>query len=313
MAMIKRHEMWRKQYRADRYMEGLTLDELVERGKDIMVNLLTLEENKKIGLIGRGGEYWMNTWTHIMEECVLRKYEYPQPFAHKLNDLQFPKHDLPGIEKAIESFKNLKLSDGTFLVKYSKNDFLMETLKEGKICVNPASLFSDPSLNRAVRDFELELKVFNKRKSKKETLIKNKLDLESPISSVGSDGYTIKSNTDYYVYCLSSYWAPRLFGDFEANSCLIIKKPEVFIKRLVKSLATKFPAWQCFGTGVRYIDPLNCSKDGVDIFSTKQFKFAYQKEYRVICYPTDPVQKLEQFFIYIGNLEDICELISLEK
>lgn len=312
---MKRHEFWRQQYRADRYMETLSVEDFVERGKDIMANFLTLEENLKIGVlqIDKAGEYWIKTWTHIMEECVLRKYVHPYPFGNQLNDLQVPKHDWPGIGKAITAFKELNIKDGSFLAKYSKNDYLLETLKEGKICINPASSFSDPSLNRAVRDFELELKFYNKRKAKEETLSNNSSDLESQIKSIGDDGHTIKSNTDYFVYCLSSCWAPRLFGDFEANSCLIIKQPESFVRRLMQALTAKFPTWHGIGTNVKYIDPLRSSKEGVNIFYSKQFRFAYQKEYRVAWYPKDPKEKLDHFFVSLGNLEDICELINLEN
>ena len=49
MVLIEKHKMWRNQYRVDRYMEGLTQYELVERGKDVVANFLTLEENKKLG------------------------------------------------------------------------------------------------------------------------------------------------------------------------------------------------------------------------------------------------------------------------
>ena len=81
---------------------------------------------------------------------------------------------------------------------------------------------------------------------------------------------------------------------------------------MLKTLASKFPSWLIFATGVRYIDPLNCFKDNVEILTTKHFRFSYQKEYRVACCPVKPKEKLEQIFINIGNLEDICELISLE-
>lgn len=131
------------------------------------------------------------------------------------------------------------------------------------------------------------------------------------LDSAGNHQYTIKSKTDYYVYCLSSSWSPRLFGDFEKDSCLIIKNPSIFEERMVRALSRELPDWQGLGTKVTYIDPLNCSKDGIEIFYSKHFKFAYQKEYRIAWYPSEPIEKLKPFFIYLGNMEDICELIKL--
>lgn len=115
--MIKRNDLWCMQYRTDRYMEELTEDEIIERGKDIMANYLTLNDNKKLGLVplDKGGEYWIISWTHIMEERALRKYTYPQPFAYNLSDLQVPKHDWTGIENAIKTFKAKNLRMEHFL------------------------------------------------------------------------------------------------------------------------------------------------------------------------------------------------------
>jgi len=159
---MKRHQAWRTAYRLNRYLEYLTEDELCERYGEIQNNLFTLTEDRQWGFLPMDevGDYLSSIETHVLEECVLRKYVYPHPLDRCMNDWQFPNYDWPGIEQAVAAHKSRTFVPGHFLIKYGKLIHLLPAYEEGKIRINPASIYSDPSLNRAIRDDELELSIY---------------------------------------------------------------------------------------------------------------------------------------------------------
>ncbi|MBM5130214.1 hypothetical protein HYN91_07385 [Vibrio parahaemolyticus] len=69
-----RHEMWRNEYRSHRYMEFLSKSELEDRTKQIISNMTILSAEGKIGLHGINelGKYWLQVWTHALEEIAIR-------------------------------------------------------------------------------------------------------------------------------------------------------------------------------------------------------------------------------------------------
>jgi hypothetical protein len=65
---------WRQDYRLDRYLEHLSLDELEQRVRDIFTNVSVLSEDGKLSLppVEKGTGYWMQLFTHVLEEFALR-------------------------------------------------------------------------------------------------------------------------------------------------------------------------------------------------------------------------------------------------
>jgi hypothetical protein len=47
---LKRHELWRLQYQHDRYLQYMDRNQLGQRFKDILNNVLTLSQKGQIGL-----------------------------------------------------------------------------------------------------------------------------------------------------------------------------------------------------------------------------------------------------------------------
>lgn len=114
---MKRHEMIRLQYRARRYMEHLSDQELENRAKDILLNQFILTEENKIGPhpINEEGEYWMTVFTHLLEEYVIRFGPYPAGFPRGLiNQVRIPDPRLAAASKACEVVKMLKTKPGKY-------------------------------------------------------------------------------------------------------------------------------------------------------------------------------------------------------
>jgi hypothetical protein len=296
-------------YYSDPYLQHLTHDELSERFKDINNNLFNLTKDRKLGIIpmNEEGHFWNAVLTHVIAESGLRG-----GFYGNISDLQIPDFNWVGIDKVADVFQRLNLKDGSFLVKYSKMKYLKPCFDNGKIRIAPASSYDDSSLNRAIKDDELQLTLKpSPRNRKNEAVERFSEDLKNPVHPIGNVVENITAPSNYYVYCMASEFSLRLFPDFGADGCLIITKPEIFMKRLIEGVLEQLPNWEGFGIGVNYIDPVNTTKEEIDIFYSKDFKFAYQKEYRLIWKPRSPVMKLDYIEVELGNLSDCCELISL--
>lgn len=308
--MVTRQEYWEMNYRRDPYLQHLSVDELAERMSDVMNNLMMLTEDQKIGFISmdEAGDYWSAAFSHVLVEFGLRG-GIP---SNNLNSLVYPNYDWPGLGNAHTTFNAMELVLGQFLVKYSKLEYLKAALERGAIRISPASTYEDSSLNRAVRDNELELSIRPRpRSAKNVALEESSADLKTPVPPTGQVSDKLRTPTNYYVYCLAAEFALRLFADFEADACLVITKPRVFIERLLHAVLEQLPGWKGFGVGVKYIDPVNTTKEEIDVFYCKNFRYAYQKEYRLIWTPPSPEAALPYINVELGSLADCCELISL--
>jgi hypothetical protein len=69
--------------------------------------------------------------------------------------------------------------------------------------------------------------------------------------------------------------------------------------------------WSGVGMKVVYIDPLNCPITNVDVFSSKHFRYAYQKEYRFIWLPHSPKEVLDHIVIKVPAMKEYCYLANL--
>lgn len=229
---MKLDELWRRQYRSSRYLEHLSREELRQRMKDIVCNMINLNEQGEIVLLPMDGEgeYWVRLWTHVLEESRLRYGQFPTGFTNGfMKDTLVPKATWPGMPNAFKVIKERNLKQGTYLVKYGKCKYLRPLFEEGLLKIKPASSYDDSSLNPAIKDSELELNIYsNPSKIKIRLLDKITKKPKKEIKPIGKVTHTFYSKTDYYVFCLSSVYDPRLFGDFESDACLIINQPKIF-------------------------------------------------------------------------------------
>lgn len=90
---MPRHEQWRAQYRASRYGRHLSQEELNRRIRDLLINIVRLTPEAKIGvgLINEVNTHWWMLWTHALEEMSLRHGPYPSGFTRDiLHSEHFP-------------------------------------------------------------------------------------------------------------------------------------------------------------------------------------------------------------------------------
>lgn len=304
-----RHEYWRQQYRNDRYMQFLSHDELEDRVKDIFSNLTILSGNGQISLpsISEEGEFWMILFTHALEEFSIRFGAYPNGFRNGfLSDASIVKPTFPDEPKAKKEIEKIGGIKPNQLYKFGKHEWLNDAFKFGRIRIAPATFYKDPSLNKAIQDDELSFDIHPRNSN---LIIQNKAGEKIPI--FGKVIYQLKSETNYYVHCFAAKYTFREFDDFEGDVCIIIREPIEFIQKLMTAVQNKYPEFNGFSSGVRYIDPLNCKPEDVDIFFSKHFKYAYQNEYRAIWLPPKPMMKLDEFNIEIGSMGSYADYIRI--
>jgi len=293
----------------------LKLEELVVRAEDVLTNSLTLNRELKIVLYPADKEagYWGELFTHILEECVLRNIHYRQ-FMAKVDRTIVPKYDWPGLENAVDVLKKTRLETGNFLLKYGQARYLLPMLEKGRIRIAPASLYQDPSLNPAIRDFELQLHLYSL--ASEVSLVRLDKETGEEKGKIHCEGYverTIESPTNYYVYCLANMFSPRMFGDFEGDSCLVIHRPLEFVERLNQTFKKEVPNWSCQAKLVTYVDPFNAKEFAPEMAFSKHFRYAYQKEYRVVWLPPIAQNVLNPVFLEVGDMKPYCELIDLSS
>ena len=309
---LSRQEYWRFEYTCRPYLREASDAALAQRLKGVMNNMSTLTSEGKIGLlpIGPDGERWMKLFTHVLEEYGSRGGLPPID----LSDMPFPNPTAPDLPKAVEALKAIQIpKPGQALVKLGKREYMRELYEKGRIRIAPASSYSDPSLNHAIKDDELQfdritpgseftITVFDQKTGKPKGNIK-------PTSEITSRSAL---DTNYYVYCMTHSLDYRLFDDFEADACVIIRDPAAFKIRLQEAVRGQLPNWVDWDDLVTYIDPYLHPKGGIDLFFSKHFRFWYQHEYRFSWIPQSETRNhLEPFFVELGSLEQISEIVFI--
>ena len=308
------YEIARRQYREQRYLRHLMDEEVVQRAKDIFTNSLVLTDDCKIGHRPTGKEkwYWNVLWADVVEEFVLRFGPYPAGFDNTfVRDLQIPRPDHPSAKRAVKIVASNRSRIAPILVKYGKKKYLREAYERGRIRINPASVYDDPSLNPATRDKEMVVSI-QPPPNRLRIEVLNPETLQ-PIRKVEPIGGLIRaeSPTDFYVHCLSWIMTPRLFLDFEADACLLIREPNTYLRRMFTAVKKTRKDLGGVGKPVHYFDPVYGRIQDLEPFFSKHFRYAYQREYRIVWFPPDLCHPLEALMLELGSMKDACELILL--
>src|SRR5713226_9388802 len=219
----------------------------------------------------------------------------------------------PEAPRAVCAVAGRQFEPGKCLFKFGKQEHLRCALEQGRIRIAPASSYSDPSLNYAVHDDEMRFTVYIPAKDAWIQKIDERTlkPIGERIEVLGNMSFTHTAPTDYYVYCLSGLFDFRSFDDFEADSCLVVKKPKDFIDRLLLAGFSKLPNWFARVDVVDYLDPLRTKHGSVRAFFTKHFRYSYQRELRIVWVPERRQEGLEPIFVAVGPLHDVAELIVL--
>ena len=310
--MLTNQEHWELRYRARPYLREASDAALAQRAKDLTNNMMTLTQEGKVGVLppSRGGERWMELFTHILEECKRRRIS-PQNI---LSGVPIPNVTAPEFPKSAAALKGIQTpTPGQTLIKLGRRDHMQDIYRYGRIRIAPASSYSDPSLNWAISDDELKLDQIVRASEIVMTLLDR--ETEKPrrvISPIGEITKTTRLATDYYVYCMTLGLDYRLFDDFEAEACVVIRDAKTFKVRLLQAVDLELANWIDWDRSVTYVDPYLHNSDCINLFFSKHFRFWYQKEYRFCWIP--PLNKhpdFAPFFVELGSIQQISDIVIL--
>jgi hypothetical protein len=309
---MPQHEAWRLAYREHRYCQHLSQQELNRRIRDVFLRTLTLTPEAKIGILGVDPEgiRWMELWTHVLEEMVLRFGPYPSGFTRDiLHTEPFP--DFAG-ELASKAASKLEHLRGTNVaIKFGKPEHMQALYERGALRIQAASFYRRPDHNGAIRDDELALDIsLHLDREAILRVVSNPQDVPAGQLSQRMD-VKFASRTDYWLYCLTTAIAPRLFVDFEAHACVVIKDLRRFTRSIRHVVAPRVMRAQFRSGPVAYVDPVLPQTGLIDVPMSKHFRYSHQQEHRFIWLPQEPEQSLPHLDVELGSLEEYAELISL--
>lgn len=306
---MKRHEAWRAQYRANRYLRSATITDIERRSQDIAANMLNVDELGRLtpGPMNERNTRWWALWTHVLEELALRDVSYGS--VELMTGLQFPWISAPEQPRGLEILRGQPLPGGNYLARVGQRQHLIQAFEKGRIRIAPAASYNDPSLNPAMRDNELS--VFATHSGDGTTI--RKIDrvtgeLSEPIPVIGEISYGRTATQNYYVLCLADAYEPRLLDDFGADALLFIHNVDRFLIRLERAVRRARTDLKMFADKVTYFDPYQVRPDDLHPHMFKHFRHAYQHEYRIIWLGDAVPMDAKPFFVELGTLRDIATL-----
>jgi hypothetical protein len=309
----------RESYRDHRYLQDLAEDELLKVCRDTFRNFMTINLEGKASPLSLDHPrhwYWRVRLLHTLEEFSIRFGPYPNGFDDSfVTSIKLPRPDSFRVEKAASAIDSQLLARGEYLVKYGQKSHLFGMLDKGLVRIAPASSYAEFEKNDAISDTELKftcqfynspLELISQHAAVPPTLAAGKF-------IHGTALLELTMREDYYLFCLSASYDPRLFDDFESDACMIIDSPIEFRDRLMRCVADKT---QCKGwnfSAVTYVDPFSIPDPSLHPFLRKHHRYAYQDEVRAVW----QMQKgcghnLDPIFVELGSLRDIARVILID-
>lgn len=307
---LKWYQVVAEDYRRNRYLTLLTVAELGRRAEDIVGNIHVLNEKGLVSFERSDPTlfFWLSRLQEVQAEMALRHGPYPAGWKRGMIEIgRMPSSLRSSGPKAAFRLSPREPLPERFLVKYGERRYMEAALQNGDLRISPASNYDDASLNQAMQDDELSAEVFYDP-----SIPFNEVPPGTMLLPVGRVPYRQELKTDFYVYCLADELSTRLMLDFERDACLIIRDPEEFLRRISVAVNARLDGWQFQAGNVEYFDPLNVTPAELRLPWSKHFRYAYQKEVRLVWLPPYAVNNLEPLDVSIGALTDIAEVILPE-
>jgi hypothetical protein len=296
--------LWAFEYDCLRYLKNVGGDDLDVRYHALCRNLAflicDLRDPLPIQCHFLSTWWWLKKRLHILAEYGLRHRTPPDISALAfLADRADPPLCKP---------KSPNSSD--FVVRYSEERWLRDFIEKGTVRIAPASSYKGETLDEARKDDELNKHTY----SLGDHVTVSTLDgRKMPI--IGDLKRTRSFSVNYYVLCAANEHDQRLFARFPnqagepADACAVVWNTEEFSRRLEAAGRARLSSWYFHYNPVRYFDPYNLMpKEDVDPGMSKDFSYAYQREYRFLWLPVAGGIADQPLFLNVGPLGDIAGL-----
>ena len=289
-------EFWEFQYEIYRYLSRVKELDLVTRYESIIRNMRALiSPDRHIIPIQSflSSWYWYRKEHQTRLEFFLRGTNLPvEPPVGVFDNASVAAPARPRHPNAADA-----------LFRYGQSHHMQAMVEHGSIRIGPASFYRELERDVARVDEECAKNSFMPGEYTRITTQEGK---EIPI--IGDVRRTV-SAPDYFVLCMSCDWDPALFDDFGADSCVIVRDPEAFAQRLELAVKLILDGWHFHHNPVEYFDPYEMPRHQYfDASMCKDFRFAYQREYRFLWMHTNGCEADGFRFLELGPLDGIAEL-----
>lgn len=307
---------WYEEYRERRYLADTPDEVVMQRARELISNISTLEQNGKIGCVQpelQNGFFLWRLFSHLLEESRLRTGSYQGLFIkHGLHKALMPKPTSPNLPASEAVLRiSQELTKLRRLFKFGKKKWMRALLEHGEIRIAPASMYNDTSLGPAIADDELSYDLATMAFDEDILSLHSfQTRLVDVFGEPKPKHHRLTMETNYYVWCASFGLKLRLFDDFDADSVLVIHDTGEFSRRLIQAIRNPLHGWRLTPCAVHYFDPYHPSKETRNVFACKHFKYLYQEEFRYVFLPPTPTAKLEPLSLTLGPLSDIAEVID---
>lgn len=292
-------QYWSLQYQTYRYLERISDPALDVRYTGIIRNMKALvgEERDVIPIQSfLSSWYWHRKEYQTRLELALRGQAptCPVPMEIRFGD-----------NSGDSPFRPRYPNSGDVLFRYSKRKYCDEALYEGRIRIQPSSIYAKAQNNIARRDDERTKESFLPGGHTKITT-----QMGRALTILGDVSVAV-STQDYYVMSMSCDWDRDLFCDFDSDACFIIKNVEGFVSRLENESSIQLRNYFLAHNPVEYFDPYERPPNQLfDPAFSKDFRFAYQREYRFVWIPKSTQGVGGYKYLELGNLEDLAVIAS---
>lgn len=289
-------EFWEFQYEIYRYLSRVSEQELGIRYSSILRNMRALISPDRHIIPIRSFLsfwYWYRKEHQTRLEFFLRGRDLPlEPPTGVLNNSPV---DAPARPRSPNA--------GDILFRYGERKYMQPIVEQGSIRIVPASSYRIIEEDCGRADDELAKSSFWPGEYSRITTKDGK---EIPIKG---DVQKTVCFPDYFVLCMSCDWDLILFEAFKGDSCVVIRKPQVFAQRLELAAKIYLDDWYFFHAPVQYFDPYEMSRrEFFDPGMSKNFCFAYQREYRFIWIHLGGKEASGFKLLDLSPLNDIAEL-----
>ena len=289
---------WEVEYLSYRYLERLSLDKLEARHADVSKSLFRLATPDRAHIPSKffqSAWYWHRKEHQTRLEFLLRGVEPPAGL-----------HATSGVHDAESRFPPNEVGDPRMLFRYTQKRFAEATRDSGVIRVAPAASYRNIEGDVARADEEMVKTIVLPGGHVKVT------DMGGNTMSVIGDVRVNHGGPEYFVTCFSSAWDVRLFDDFpDTTHCVVVLDIDAFASRLEAAGRQHFAGWYFHHNPAWYFDPHESSlATHVSHATYKDFRFAYQEEYRFLWanHGGKPVEEAQ--FLELGSLVGIVEVVE---
>lgn len=198
---------------------------------------------------------------------------------------------------------------GSYIIKFGQRQHVQDMLAWGRFRIAPAASYNDPSLNFALRDDELVTQVFSPAGAR----LSVKLDGEyREITGIVGPLCFNRRCDNFYVFCAAGRFDPRLFDEFQADACLVVRDLKQFGLRLMRGFAAIAGMTKAAQDSVHYVDPLHPDEVTHLVEMTKNFRYEYQQEWRIAWRAEQSLPEgAAPILVEIGPLGNCCEAYYL--